>query len=416
MAFLQIHAICILPLYILHEFYYNALMKYINRAIEPKILEAAKQFPVIAVTGPRQSGKSTMLRHIFPNYQFVTFDDLGVRDRAKKDPALFIDSFKTPVILDEIQYAPEILSYIKMNIDNYRTAVKSEEINGKFILTGSQVFTLMGGLTETLAGRIAVFELLPFSFEETGDKPRDPLDLYRQLLRGFYPAPNTQDIDGGAFYGSYLFTYIERDVRQIKNIKDISQFQDFLKLLAARAGNILNVQEISKELGITRVTAKSWLSILENSRIIYILRPYFRNISKRVVKSPKLYFMDTGLLSYLLGYQTAETLFSGPASGAVFENMIVVDKLKESFNHRTGGELYFYRDGSGLEADLVVNGKTGPQTLVEVKAGKALREESAKRLSKIPLDVKEKIVVSLRENVIALSNDVKQKPWWEFIK
>ena len=390
-------------------------MKYISRAIEPKIQEAVKEFPVIAVTGPRQSGKSTMLRHIFPDYQYITFDDLGLRAKAKKDPSLFIDSFKSPVILDEIQYAPEILSYIKMNIDNFRTKMKSKEINGKFILTGSQFFTLMSGLTETLAGRIAVFELMPFSFEEIGKKPHDPPELYEQLLKGFYPAPNTQKIDLSTFYGSYLSTYIERDVRQIQNIKDISQFQDFLKLLAGRAGNILNIQEIAKELGVVHSTVKSWLGILENSRIIYILRSYFKNISKRVVKSPKLYFMDIGLLSYLLGYRTPETLFSGPASGAIFENMIVIEKLKESFNHRTNKELYFYRDSNGVEADLVIK-DSSLLTLAEIKASKALHDASAKQLSKIPLEAAEKIVISFREDSIMLLDDIKQKPWWEFVK
>ncbi len=389
------------------------MSEYIKRSIEPKILEAAKQFPVLAVTGPRQSGKSTMLRQIFPKRHYVTFDDMEIRKRAQEDPALFINSFEVPVIIDEVQYVPEILPYIKINVDNYRTQMKSEEVNGKFILTGSQVFNVMHGLTETLAGRIAIFELLPFSFEELGFKPHDPRDLYKQLRKGFYPVPNTQEVN--FFYGSYLSTYIERDVRKVQNIKDISQFQSFMKVLAGRAANILNVQEISKELGIAHATAKNWLSILESSRIVYLLRPYFRNVSKRVVKSPKLYFVDSGLMAYLLGYQTEATLLNGPASGAIFENMIVVETLKKIFNHQSSEEMYFYRDSNGMEADLVINDKER-FSLYEIKANLALQNKAAKQLMKIPLEpVDERAVLSMRKDKIMLSQDVAQKPWWDFV-
>lgn len=389
---------------------------YIKRAIEPLIKKTAKEYPVIAVTGPRQSGKSTMLKAIFPKYDYITFDDIELRNKAKKDPGLFVDSLKNPVIIDEIQYVPEILSYIKIHIDKYRTAMRSYEVNGKFILTGSQVFILMAGLSETLAGRVALFELLPFSFEELKNKPHDALLLYKQLIKGFYPEVNTGKLNLGIFYGGYILTYIERDVRQIQNIKDITQFQDFLKLLAARAGNILNLQAIAKEVGVVHSTVKAWLNILENSRIIYILRPYFRNVTKRVVKSPKLYFTDTGLLSYLLGYQTPETLLAGPASGAVFENMVVMEAVKNKFNRRLPGDIYFYRDSNGNEADLVINEREN-FSLIEIKASKSLQEIAARQLAKIPLSpVKERVVLSLRENSAPLTKEISQKPWWEFIK
>jgi predicted AAA+ superfamily ATPase len=392
------------------------MKKYINRAIESIIKKVSKQIPVIAVTGPRQSGKSTMLRHLFFDYDYITFDNLEIRMRAKKDPALFIESFENPVIIDEIQYVPEVLSYIKIDVDKYTTTMRHDEINGKFILTGSQIFTLMAGLTETLAGRIVLFELLPFSFEELGNKPHEVLGCYAQLLRGFYPGTNTLELDFKNFYGSYLTTYIERDVRQIQNIKDISQFQSFLKLLAGRVGSLLNLQEIAKEVGIVHSTVKSWLSILENSRIIYILRPYFRNISKRVVKSSKIYFTDTGLLSHLLGYQTPETLLSGPASGSVFENMIVIDVLKNKFNHKGKEDLYFYRDSNGIEVDLVIEENVDNFILIEIKASKSLQYESVKQLMKIPLNSNKRMVLSLIDKKLRLNKDVTQFPWWEYIK
>ncbi|GHT83542.1 ATPase [Spirochaetia bacterium] len=302
-----------------------------------------------------------MLRFLFPAYQYVTFDDVAVRFAAKREPALFVKGLPGPVIIDEVQYAPEILPYIKISVD-------SERINGRFILTGSQVFNLMAGISESLAGRAALFELLPFSLAETGAIPVSQRDCYRQILQGFYPIPNTQETDLQTFYGSYLSTYIERDVRQIQNVKDISTFELFMQILAGRVGGLLNVQQLARDCGISHATAVSWLSVLEITRIIYLLRPFYRNTTKRLVKSSKLYFTDTGLLSFLLKYRDAETLLAGAASGSVFENMLVIEALKWKYNTHSSADLYFYRDSNGVEIDLIVHdGQLF--SLYEIKSG-----------------------------------------------
>ena len=388
---------------------YNEFMKYISRSIEPHIQKAARQFPAVAVIGARQTGKSTMLRHVFPKHNYITFDDPDVLFTAKTDPALFTANLIPPIIIDELQYAPEILPYIKIQIDN-------NQKNGAYILTGSQIFTLMSGLTETLAGRIALFELWAFSYSELNKIPHSPRSCYRQIFKGFYPRPNVQTTDLRLFYGSYIATYIERDVRQVQNVKDISTFQVFLQQLAARAGQLLNIQDIVRDCGIAHATAKSWLSILEASRIVYLLRPYFQNITKRIVKMPKLYFTDTGLLTYLLKYHDAETLMSGPSAGAVFENMVIIDVLKTLSNTGSGADIYFYRDSNKNEVDLIVN-KGREFDLYEIKSGKTVKPSIANNLLRIDLKPAQKFILSFNETELILGNGiVKAMPWWNICK
>ena len=394
-------------------------MDYVPREIEKELKKISAQFPVTLLTGPRQTGKSTMLSHLFPRYQYITFDDSSLRLSARKDPAAFVEALKTPVVIDEIQYAPEILHHIKIRVDRNRK-------NGSFILTGSQVFNVMAGVTESLAGRACLFELLPFSFSELcrlrnrEAKPKDISGCFKQILRGFYPVPNTKKTDIKAFYGAYLSLYVERDVRQIQNIKDISTFEAFLQILAARAGNLLNTADLAQSCGISQPTIKTWLSILENSRIVYFLRPWFRNTAKRLIKSPKVYFTDTGLLTYLLKYPDMQSLQEGPAMGAVFENMIVMEFLKRKINKRLSSDLYFYRDSNGVEIDLVVD--DGPTiSLYEIKASKTLRSEMTRslkladfeksRFQKTP--VIKKFLVSFHENRLPLDENVIALPWWE---
>jgi predicted AAA+ superfamily ATPase len=388
---------------------------YIHRNIEKELLRLKGQFPVILLTGPRQTGKSTLLARLFPRYQYLSFDDSSLRLAAKRDPALFVETLRKPVIIDEIQYAPEILPYIKIDIDRKRE-------NGRFMLTGSQIFNLMAGLSESLAGRTALFELLPFSFEELESaqkrkSPRgrmpwySPLGCYRQILRGFYPVPNTEHTDTSAFYGAYLSLYIERDLRQIQNIKDITAFETFLQILAGRAGGLLNISDLARDCGLSHATAKNWLSILESSRIIYLLRPWSRNVSKRLVKSPKLYFTDTGLLCYLLKYPNAETLLAGPASGAVFENMIVMEFLKNKLNRGLRGDLYFYRDSNGVEIDLLID-EGASVSLWEIKAAKTIKAEMAKPLGQAPFKDAKKHILSLYETPLPVSPGVQALPWW----
>ena len=383
-------------------------MKYIKRKLEDSILQAAEQFPAVVLTGPRQTGKSTLVKHIFPQHSYITFDDIGIREIAKSDPAMFVSSLKKPVIIDEIQYVPQLLSYIKIHIDNDRR-------NGHFIITGSQIFNLMQGLSETLAGRAALFELLPFSFSETGNIPNNPLECYKQIIKGFYPVPNTQKTDLQTFYGSYLSTYIERDVRQVKYVQDISSFQRFMGLLASRAGNILNVQDLASDCGISSITAKKWLSILESSRIVYLLKPYFKNIGKRLIKSPKIYFTDTGLLAYLLRYKKAEELMAGAMAGAIFENMVIMEAFKGTLYSRSGNELYFYRDSNKVEADLVID-RGSSFSLYEIKASQTLQSGFAKNLKAINISSAEKKVLTLNETEIPLAPGITAAPWHTVIE
>jgi hypothetical protein len=384
-------------------------MKYVNRTIEPTIQTAIHQFPAVALTGPRQAGKSTLLQHLYPNYTYYTFDDPVLRQQAKDDPGLFLENLNIPAILDEIQYAPEILPYIKISVDRNR------DKRGQYLFTGSQVFHLMAGLTETLAGRVALFELLPFSFSELGVKEVLPLKtLFEYLYSGFYPDPCIHGVNPRLYYGSYFQTYLERDIRQITSVQDLSQFQRFVELLAARAGSVLNISEVARDCGISHTTAHKWLSLLENSRIIYLLKPYFGNIGKRIVKSPRLYFTDTGLLAYLLKYPDPSTFFSGPAAGNIFENFIIAEFLKDKFNRNGLYELYYYRDSNKNEVDLVI--EEAQQThAVEIKMRQNIRKEDARFLDKLEIKGKTltRWLITCFSHEIMISEKTKNLPWWK---
>ena len=366
-------------------------MSYMPREIEAELKRISAQFPVTLLTGPRH--------------------DSTLRLAAREDPGRFVQTLETPVIIDEVQYAPEILPFIKMRIDRNRE-------NGAFILTGSQVFNVMAGVTESLAGRAALFELLPFSVTELGLPFRDPRSCFQQIWRGFYPVPNTEKTDTPAFYGAYLSLYIERDVRQIQNIRDISAFEIFLRLLAGRAGNLLNIADLASDCGIAPATCKDWLSILENSRIIYLLRPWFGNPSKRLIKSPKLYFTDTGLLACLLRFPDPPSLLASPAMGAVFENMIIMEFLKRKLNRRLPGDLYFYRDSNGVEVDLVLDGGSS-LSLYEIKAAQTLKSGMTRTLKLASLSggaggpKLRKYLLSFHENRVPLGGEITALPWWE---
>ncbi|HOX23535.1 MAG TPA: ATP-binding protein [Elusimicrobiales bacterium] len=382
-------------------------MKYIHRAIEKRIKRIAKQFPAIAITGPRQTGKSTLLKTLFPKHAYITLDDPEVRLSAKRDPGLFVENLNLPVILDEIQYAPELLPYIKIIIDRDRSK------NGRFLLTGSQMFPLMAGLSESLAGRIALFELLGFTWGELPSIPKTAKECYARMSRGFYPVPAVQRVETQAYYASYITTYLERDIRQIQNVPDIATFQSFLQLLAARAGQLLNLAEVAKECGISPQTAKRWLSLLETTRIVYMLRPYFRNMTKRLVKTPKLYFTDTGLLAYLLKYPSAETIMAGPQSGAFFENMVIIEALKQKFNYGLQYEMYFYQDSNRNETDLLLD--FGQRfVLVEIKSTKNITSKLADFVRHVPFKDRPAYVVSFSEHELGLTRDVKAIPWQNF--
>jgi predicted AAA+ superfamily ATPase len=322
-----------------------------------------------------------------------------------------VETLDFPVIIDEVQYVPEILSSIKIHVDRDR-------VNGRFILTGSQVFNLTAGISESLAGRACLFELLPFSFGEMAASglrtlPRTARDCYHQIIRGFYPVPNIEATDTGAFYSAYLALYLDRDLRQIKNIGDVMVFENFMRLLAGRVGNLLNIADLARDCGIAHATAKTWLSILESSRIIYLLRPYTININKRLVKSPKLYFTDTGFLVYLLKLGDPEALMGSAASGAVFENMIIVEALKQKLYGAAPEELYFYRDSNGVEIDLVIDRPSGLE-LYEIKSAKTLRPAMASSLNTAALGAAKKTVLSFYEHTLPLAPGIMALPWWQF--
>ncbi len=359
----------------------NISIDFTPRQLEKTLKSLVTQFPAVVVTGPRQSGKSTLLKKLFsPEYQYVTFDDPVKRETALRDPRFFLESLGEKVILDEIQYVPHLTDYLKILIDEDRSK------RGRFILTGSQQFSMMKTIGDSLAGRVAVTELLPFSHPElkqalnSDPHYKTPADFFTHaILRGSYPEPALDTtIERDAWYGSYLQTYLERDIRSIYNIGHLREFQNFLKLLAGRAGQILNLNSLSVEAGVTVPTLKNWVSILEASRLIYLLPPYYRNLGKRITKSPKIYFLDLGLLGYLLSIEKVD--FESPMAGALYENFVVAEAVKAQLHAGKRPSLYFYRTYAGLEIDLLVE-KGQRLYPVEIKATKTPRMKMGEPMS-----------------------------------
>ena len=327
--------------------------RYIKRELEAKIKKLVKSFPAIVLTGPRQSGKSTTLRRLFgETHQYVTFDDPVGRAKCQEDPKLFLDNLEENVILDEIQYVPKILSYIKMAIDEDRKKT------GRFIITGSQQFNLIKDLGDTLAGRAALLTLLPFNYLEIRNtvKTTNAENIFiRSCLRGSYPELMVSPkIDPSEWYAGYMQTYLERDVRGLHNVGNLSEFQRFIQLLAARCAQTINLSSYASDLGVAVNTIKNWLSILAASQIIFFLYPYYRNIGKRLIKSPKIYFNDCGLISYLTGLKTKEHILSGPLAGHLFENYVVSETNKILTGKGDVPRLYYIRTSKGEEIDLII--------------------------------------------------------------
>lgn len=319
--------------------------KYIHRTMTSAIREAAEYFPVITLTGPRQSGKSTLLRHIFPDVPYTSMEYPDIRYEAKNDPRGFLSSFPDGVIIDEVQHTPELLSYIQGIVD--------DNPQRKFYITGSSQFSLLKNVTQSLAGRTAVFELLPLSISEIRELiVNDSVDDL--LYKGFYPAIWSGKNLPGFLYPNYIKTYLERDARDILAIKDLDVFQRFIRLCAARIGSIFNASELANELGVAVNTINSWISVLQASYIIYLLPPFYTNTRKRLTKSPKIYFTDTGIASFLLDIDSPETMNRDKMRGHLFENMIITEILKARFNKGINGGIYFYRDSNGNEIDLLI--------------------------------------------------------------
>lgn len=347
--------------------------KYIHRELSSVLEEAYRYFSVITVTGPRQSGKTTLIRNLFPHLPYYSLESLDIRSFAENDPIAFLNQNEEGMILDEVHNAPDLLSYIQGIVD--------EHPDKRYILSGSSQFAMLKRVTQSLAGRTAVFELMPLSYSETKDLTADvPLD--KLLFNGFYPAIYSGRNVPEFLYPAYMKTYLDRDVRDLLQIKDMMQFHIFIKLCAGRIGSLFKASELANEIGVSPNTITSWLSVLQASYIVTLLPPYFENTSKRLTKMPKLYFLDTGLACYLLGIESHEQLSRDKMRGALFENFVVTEALKQRYNQGKESNLYFYRDSNQNEIDLLLKRNTRLYG-IEIKSSMTYHKDFEKALKRI---------------------------------
>lgn len=378
----------------------------IKRTAEVRLRKLAKTFRSVAVVGPRQSGKTTLCRIVFPQKVYVSLENPDLQEFANADPRGFLSQYKNGAILDEIQKAPHLFSYLQQILDETKK-------KGLFILTGSNNFLLQSTITQTLSGRIAYLQLLPLSLQELKKTKRLKADYSWHILSGGYPELIAKKIKPADWYSGYLHTYIERDVRQLKNISNLSQFTKLLRLCAGRTGQMLNMTAISNDCGIDQKTVAAWLSILQSSYIIYLLKPYHNNFNKRIIKTPKLYFYDTGVVCSLLGISKADEIVTHAAKGFLFENMIVSELLKKRFNAGETDNLYFWRDKTGNEVDIITD-KAGKLTAIEMKAGETISADFFKGIdyfSKLKKDKVAKLLVYGGKQEQKRSNDIQVIPW-----
>lgn len=398
---------------------------YIKRTIEKLILEASENYGVILLTGPRQSGKSTVLKHCDTQRNYVTLDDPSARELAINEPKLFIQRYSAPVIIDEIQYAPELLHYIKIEVD-------TKQQKGAYWLTGSQQFHMMKNVSESLAGRVAILNLIGFSLRELNSNISNVAflptqeyieasrnqtsklelnELYTIIHRGSFPAINANpNQNWETFYGSYLQTYLERDIRDLTSISDEMSFLKFIRAIASRTGQLLNYSDIASSVGISQPTAKSWLSVLISSGLVYLLEPYYNNLNKRMVKTPKIYFLDTGLCAYLTHWNTSEVLEAGAMSGAFFETFVIAEILKSYLHNGKRAPIYFYRDKDKQEIDLIIeqNGVLHP---IEIKKTAKANKSMIKNFSALEqYKVGKGAVICLAGDDLPIAEDVNAIP------
>ena len=336
----------------------NKIM-FIQRQITSAIREMLPKFPILLVTGPRQSGKTTLLRNTFPDYRYVNLEYADNRAFASEDPRGFLRQYDTNTIIDEAQRVPELFSWLQAKTDEDRKM-------GQYILSGSQNFLLMAKTVQSLAGRVAIFKLLPLSYAELLEANLNPQTPESAIFTGGYPTLFDREIAPPQYFPSYIETYLERDVRSLTNVQDLGQFRNFLRLCAGHIGQTINYQGLANDCGINVGTVKNWLSILETSHILYQLPPYFENFNKRLIKSPKIYFYDTGLACHLLNLNTASTIEQYYMRGSLFENWVISEMMKNRFNANKPTAFYFWKDSNAVEVDLVVN-EDGRTNLFEMK-------------------------------------------------
>lgn len=378
----------------------------ITRTLQSKLEQLATKFPFVMITGPRQSGKSTLAKMTFPQYKYVSFADIDIRNFAKNDPRGFIATYPDKTIIDEVQLGPSILHYLQTHTDN-------ENREGMYILTGSQNFLLMDSVNQSLAGRIGILKLLPFSHNELKSNNILPPTIDEEIFNGCYPRLYDKNIHPTDFYPNYISTYVERDVRNIKSIENLSAFVMLLKFCAGRIGQLLNKSSLAVECGISEPTVQSWLSILEQSYIVYLLRPEHRNFNKRLTKSPKLYFYDTGLACSLLEITSATQIRTHYLRGGLFENMVINEKIKQCYNKGNDANIAFWRDSHGNEVDLIEH-IDGEDYIYEIKSGATANPDYFKGLNywgKLSnIDISRRIVIYSGENKFNTSNGI-MIPW-----
>lgn len=388
-------------------------MKFIRRELEAQVIRAAKNFPAVILTGPRRAGKTSLLKRLFPKANYFLLEDPDIVSRLRSDPQGFLDSVTTPAIFDEVQNVPEVFAYLRSRID------ARPRQKGQWLLTGSQEAPLMHGVTESMAGRAAILQLLPLSTRET---PKV------SMLRGGFPEVLARPNAAGLWFSSYIQTYLERDVRAITAVKDLSTFRRFLALVASRHGQMLNKTDIAAPLGVSVPTITQWLGILETTAQIIIVPPYYENFGKRLIKTPKVFIADSGLACYLLGIESLSELNKSPFLGSVFEGLVAAEIIKSQLNNGGRRELYYFRDEQGLEVDFVVPGKKGSITLIECKAtqtvtpamaGPLLRLSEA--VAKRPRGATSKALLVYREPrksgaaTQAIAAGVRALSWEEFV-
>jgi uncharacterized protein len=369
--------------------------RYVERSLEPALRRAVREFPIVVLAGPRQAGKTTLLRHLFAaRCRYVSLDPPDIAAAAARDPRAFLDAYPPPAILDEVQHAPVILPYIKERVDRHRS------VAGQYLLTGSQNFLLMERVTESLAGRAGVFRLLPLSRREADGLPNAPLPWERRALREPGPVPSQRSLwraflAGGypelvthprksiaQWHRSYVQTYLERDVRTLRQIGDLTQFQGFVRVLAARSAQLLSLADISRDLGVSLNTVKAWLSVLEASFQVVVVRPYFANIGKRLVKTPKVYFADVGTLCHLVGLEDPRHAASGPMAGAIFETAVLAELVRTLAHRGEDPRIHFWRTSAGQEVDFLVEAG-GRLVPIEVKLSATPRPAMASSIESL---------------------------------